>query len=49
MIEKDIYIGVPVKMGKNGVERVVELELDTDDKILFNESKKEVNNILNVY
>ena len=29
---KDIYLGVPVILGKNGVERVIELELDPDDK-----------------
>jgi len=39
---KDIYLGVPVILGKNGVERVIELELDSDDKIRFDESQKEV-------
>ncbi len=29
----DIYLGVPVVLGKNGVERVIELELDDDDKV----------------
>lgn len=32
---KDIYLGVPVIIGKNGVERVIELELDEDDKERF--------------
>lgn len=40
---KDIYLGVPVILGKNGVERVIELELDPEDKIRFDESRKEVN------
>ena len=39
---KDIYLGVPVILGKNGVERVIELELDPDDKIRFDESQKDV-------
>lgn len=39
---KDIYLGVPVILGKNGVERVIELELDPDDKTRFDESQKEV-------
>ena len=43
---KDIYLGVPVILGKNGVERVIELELDLDDKIRFDESKKEVDKTL---
>ncbi|MBQ9509447.1 MAG: malate dehydrogenase [Bacteroidales bacterium] len=34
----DIYIGVPVILGANGVEKVIELELDEDDKIRFYES-----------
>lgn len=38
----DIYLGVPVIIGKNGIERVIELELDDEDKVRFDESKKEV-------
>ena len=43
---KDIYLGVPVILGKNGVEKVIELELDPDDKIRFDESQKEVDKTL---
>ena len=39
---EDIYLGVPVIIGKNGVERVIELELDPDDKVRFDVSQKEV-------
>ncbi len=39
---EDIYLGVPVIIGKNGVERVIELELDEDDAARFNDSEKEV-------
>lgn len=42
----DIYLGVPVIIGKNGVERVIELELDTDDKVNFELSQSEVRNTL---
>lgn len=38
----DIYLGVPVILGSNGVERVIELELDADDRVRFDESQKEV-------
>lgn len=44
----DIYLGVPVIIGKNGVERVIELELDADDKVRFQSSKKDVENTLKV-
>ena len=39
---EDIYLGVPVIIGKNGAERVIELELDADDAARFNDSEKEV-------
>ena len=42
----DIYLGVPVIIGKNGVERVIELELDNDDKERFDVSQIEVRNNL---
>lgn len=43
---KNIYLGVPVILGRNGVEKVIELELDSDDKIRFEESFKEVDKTL---
>jgi malate dehydrogenase len=33
--ESDICIGVPVILGKNGVEKIVELELNADEKAKF--------------
>ena len=39
---KDIYLGVPVVLGNNGIERVIELELDEEDKAYFEISKNEV-------
>ena len=35
---KDLYVGVPVVIGANGVERIVEIKLDTDEKAAFNKS-----------
>ena len=43
---EDIYFGVPVVIGKNGVEKVIELELDPDDKERFDVSQKEVRKTL---
>lgn len=42
----DIYLGVPVILGKNGAERIIELELDSDDKARFEESQQEVRKTL---
>ena len=38
--ESDICIGVPVILGKNGIEKIVELELTADEKAKFAESAK---------
>jgi len=35
---KDIYAGVPVIIGKNGVEKIVEISLSDEEKSLFNQS-----------
>lgn len=45
---EDIYLGVPVIIGKNGIERVIELELDADDAARFHESEMEVRRNLKV-
>ncbi len=45
---ENIYLGVPVIIGKNGVERVIELELAPDDKERFEASMNEVRKKLNV-
>ena len=39
---KDIYAGVPVILGENGVEKIIELELDKEEKINFDKSIKSV-------
>ena len=35
---KDIYAGVPVVIGSNGIEKVVELDLDDEEKKSFETS-----------
>ena len=44
---KEIYAGVPVIIGKNGVEKIIELELSSDEKKNFENSIKSVNDLLN--
>ena len=39
---KNVYAGVPVIIGKNGVEEIVEIELDENEKNEFNNSVKSV-------
>ena len=35
---KDLYVGVPVVIGAGGVEKIVEIELDADEKAMFDKS-----------
>jgi malate dehydrogenase len=39
---KDLYVGVPVIIGRGGVERIVEIELDAKEKEMFDHSVKAV-------
>jgi len=42
---KGLYVGVPVIIGKKGVEKVVELKLNANEKKQFNNSVKTVKNL----
>lgn len=45
---KDIYLGVPVKLGRNGVEEIIELKLNNEEKALLNSSAKAVKEVMDV-
>ena len=45
---KDIYLGVPVVLGKNGIEKIIELDLNEDEKALLEESAEAVRNVMSV-
>ncbi len=45
---KDIYLGVPVVLGKNGIERIIELDLNTEEKALLEESAVAVKGVMDV-
>ena len=36
--QKDIYVGVPAVIGAGGVERIVEIEMSSDEKVAFEKS-----------
>jgi len=44
---KDLYAGVPVIIGKKGVEKVIELKLEDHEKLNFNNSIKSVQELFN--
>jgi malate dehydrogenase len=45
---KDCYLGVPVILGRNGVERVIELDLNPGEKALMEASRKAVREVMEV-
>ena len=45
---KDIYAGVPVILGKNGVEKIVELKLSKEEKENFDKSVQAVKDLFTV-
>lgn len=45
----DIFLGVPVKLGKNGIEQVLELKLNEDEMKLLNTSADHVRKVIEVF
>ncbi|REJ81396.1 MAG: malate dehydrogenase [Bacteroidetes bacterium] len=45
---KDIYLGVPVKLGRKGIEQIIELKLNKDEMELLNGSAKAVKEVMEV-
>lgn len=44
----DIYLGVPVKLGKDGIEEIIELDLNDEEKALLNDSAESVRDVMKV-
>lgn len=45
---KDCYLGVPVVLGKNGVEKVIELDLNEGERALMEASRAAVREVMDV-
>ena len=43
---KGLYIGVPVIIGKNGVEKIVEIKLNADEQKMFDHSVNAVKELI---
>jgi malate dehydrogenase len=43
---KDIYLGVPVKLGANGIEEIIELNLNKDEMRMLHESADSVRGVM---
>lgn len=46
--QKGVYLGVPVKLGANGIEEVIEIQLTEEEQALMNESSKSVQQVMKV-
>lgn len=46
---KDIYLGVPVKLGKSGITELLELKLNSDEMELLNTSAGHVRSVMDVF
>jgi malate dehydrogenase len=43
---KGLYVGVPVVIGARGVERIVEIELDKNERVMFDKSVSAVRGLV---
>ncbi|MBL4656207.1 MAG: malate dehydrogenase [Bacteroidetes bacterium] len=46
---ENIYLGVPVKLGKNGIEQIIELDLNEEEKTMLNDSATAVREVIGVF
>jgi malate dehydrogenase len=46
---KDVYMGAPVKLGRNGIEKVIEINLNADEMALLEASAGHVREVMAVY
>ena len=42
----DLFVGVPVIIGKNGVEKIIEIQLSEEENIMFNNSVKLIRDLV---
>ena len=45
----DVYLGVPVQLNKNGIGKVIEIDLNADEKALLNTSADHVRKVMNTF
>ncbi len=45
----DMFLGAPVKLGKNGIEEIITLDLNSDEMTLLNQSADHVKDVMNKF
>ncbi len=46
--QKNVYLGVPVKLGAGGIKEIIEIKLTEEEKALLDESSKSVQSVMKV-
>ena len=44
----DVYLGVPVKLGKNGIEEIIEIELNKEEQSMLEASSESVKSVMRI-
>jgi malate dehydrogenase len=47
--QQGVFVGVPVKLGANGIEQLIELKLNESEMALLNDSADQVRQVMEVY
>jgi len=47
--QENIFLGVPVVLGKNGIEKIIEVDLNAEEKAMLDDSAKAVKSVMNVF
>jgi malate dehydrogenase len=45
---KNMFLGVPVKLGKEGVEEIIEIDMNSEERALFDASAKSVKTVMDI-
>jgi malate dehydrogenase len=45
---KDVFLGVPIKLGRKGIEKIIEVELTSDEKAALEKSADSVREMIAV-
>jgi len=45
---RDVFVGVPVKLGAKGMEKIIEIKLTADEQTAFNKSAAAVKELVDV-
>lgn len=46
---RDVFLGVPVKLGRNGIEEIIEIKLDGEEMKLLQKSAEAVKSVMKVF